>query len=533
MALTAIDFDNDGLRDLLWRNYSNGANVAWILDGNTKTDDLAIVPIGDVDWRIVGAADIDGDGISNLFWRYTGANATLRGVNLIWGNLNNSAPATGLQQISDLNWRVESVVDLGFDANGRTSTAMVWRNYATGQNLAWFLADGVRSGPDKSLQSVGDLNWEIAAVDDFNQDNAPDLVWRNNATGQNLIWHLDKNFNRLYDSALDPVADVNWRIEGAGDFSGDDQADLLWRNRATGQTLVWQMTTLAPVRYDITPKPGLVGSDWKMVSGSADFNGDGNFDLLWWNRNSGVLLSWYLNENGTYIGEGRLASGAPLESQGWQPITASASGVDGESSIFWQNRSSGETLFWQMDKLSQIANVFLPTTPSGWFVEDAIFVEPSQIFEGGGLYVLRNYSNGADRGKIQLRGLDEQGQVSGAAISLPTLTDLAWRIADVDDYNGDEYVDLLWRNYQTGDVGIWLFKNEAYTDYQWLPLPRVADVNWELVDAAPLVGSGGNSDFLWRNAATGQTVIWQMDGATKLGDLAIGTVPASSGWSVL
>jgi hypothetical protein len=532
MALTAIDFNNDGLRDLLWRNYINGANLSWLLNGNIKVDDLSLGIVSDVNWQIVGAADIDGDGKSNLFWRYTGSDANLRGANVIWRNLDNGVNAIGLQQVSDLNWRVESVVDLGYDATGKNSTAMVWRNYATGQNLAWFLADGVKTSTDKVLPTVGDLNWEIVAVDDFNQDNAPDLVWRNNVSGQNLIWYFDNNFNKLYESALATVADVNWRIEGAGDFSNDDQADLLWRNRATGQVLAWQLTTLSPVRFDVTPKPGLVGSDWKLVSGSTDFNADGNFDLLWWNRNSGSLLSWYLNEAGTYIGEGSISNVVP-ESFGWRPITTSSSGLDGESAIFWQNSTTGQSLFWQMDRTAVVADVGLPTTLAGWSIEDALFVEPSSNFEGGGLYVLRNYSTGADRGKIQLKSLDEQGQVTGTTINLPILTDLAWRIADVDDYNGDGYIDLLWRNYQTGDVGAWLFKNDAYSNFQWLPLPRVADVNWELVDAAPLVGSGGNFDFLWRNATTGQTVIWQMDGALQTGDLQLGTVPANSGWSVL
>jgi hypothetical protein len=254
--------------------------------------------------------------------------------------------------------------------------------------------------------------------------------------------------------------------------------------------------------------------------------------MLWWNRNSGSLLSWYLNEAGTYIGEGSISNVVP-ESFGWRPITTSSSGLDGESAIFWQNSTTGQSLFWQMDRTAVVADVGLPTTLAGWSIEDALFVEPSSNFEGGGLYVLRNYSTGADRGKIQLKSLDEQGQVTGTTINLPILTDLAWRIADVDDYNGDGYIDLLWRNYQTGDVGAWLFKNDAYSNFQWLPLPRVADVNWELVDAAPLVGSGGNFDFLWRNATTGQTVIWQMDGALQTGDLQLGTVPANSGWSVL
>jgi hypothetical protein len=533
MVLTAIDFNNDGLRDLLWRNYSNGANVSWLLNETVGLGNLGITPVGDVDWKIVGAADVDGDGVSNLFWRYTGNNLTLKGTNLIWGNLNNSAPSIVLPQVSDLNWRVDTVIDLGFTLSGKNSSAMVWRNYSTGQNLVWFLEDGVKTSTDKGLPPVADPNWEIAAADDFNQDGTPDLLWRNYASGQNVIWYLDNGFNFTYQSALAPVADVNWRIEGSGDFSGDNQADILWRNRATGQTLAWKMTTLTPVGPGVSPGgAGLVSADWKLISGSSDFNGDGSFDLLWWNSNSGVLLSWLLNEGGTYIGAVTLTDAVP-ESTGWQPITVSLSGIDGESSIFWQNRFNGQSLFWQMDLTNNLALVPLPTITAGWLMEDALFINPSDDFEGGGVYVLRNYSNGVDQGKIELRVLNDQGQVV-VTNSLGRVNDLNWRIADVSDLDGNGQFDLLWRNYQTGQVGAWLFKDTAYSTYQWLDLPAVADVNWQLVDAAPLIGTGGDADFLWRNYVTGQTLIWQMDGATFLNTLAIEpTIPANSGWSVL
>jgi hypothetical protein len=534
MALPPIDFTGNGKRDLLWRNYITGTNLAWRLNKYTPGSRLADIPlgiVGDTNWTIVGAADIDGDGKSNLFWRYTGTNPNLVGTNLIWKNLTDGAGSVNLPRVADLNWRVESVVDI-FPGTFNF-TGMFWRNYSNGQNLLWLLNDGVKLD-EIVLPSVPDLNWEIAAVDDFNQDFIPDIVWRNYATGQNVIWHLDSEFNRTYDSVLQTVADRNWRIEGAGDFNNDSKADLLWRNVATGQTLAWQMTNLSPVRTDIVPKAGLVSSDWKLISGTVDFNGDDKLDLLWWNANSGQLLSWFLDGNGQYIGEGVLDRSVP-GSTGWKPIAATVNGTNqGQSTLAWQNTVTGQSLLWKLTLTKYASEVVTPRQISGYKLEDFVFVDFSSAEPSIGISVSRNYDqSGVLRGSNLLQVVDATGKQL-LAKSLPTVSDLSWKIVDLSDFNADSTFDLMWWNNRTGEVGLWLFKDSNFLNYDWVPLAKVSDTNWELIDSGPQLGGGGNADLLWRNYATGQTVIWQMDGATHLGDLAITpTVAANSGWAVI
>ena len=55
---------------------------------------------------------------------------------------------------------------------------------------------------------------------DFNYDNKTDIIWRNKASGQNIVWYMDgKNFKSGSQNPtgtdyeyLTPVADLNWRI---------------------------------------------------------------------------------------------------------------------------------------------------------------------------------------------------------------------------------------------------------------------------------------------------------------------------------
>ena len=39
---------------------------------------------------------------------------------------------------------------------------------------------------------------------------------------------------------LHAVTNTAWNIAGAGDYDGDRKADLLWRNAATGENVVWR-----------------------------------------------------------------------------------------------------------------------------------------------------------------------------------------------------------------------------------------------------------------------------------------------------
>ena len=75
--------------------------------------------------------------------------------------------------------------------------------------------------------------WSIVAVADFNGDGKADLLWRNNTTGANTLWHMDGG-NQAATVALERIADTKWKVVGTGDYDGDGKADILWRNSRTG-----------------------------------------------------------------------------------------------------------------------------------------------------------------------------------------------------------------------------------------------------------------------------------------------------------
>jgi hypothetical protein len=102
--------------------------------------------------------------------------------------------------------------------------------------------------PEQLLHTtLADLNWQIISTADFNRDGNADILWRNQATGENAIWQMNSTgYQTGY--FLTTVADLNWRLLDTGDFNGDGTADLLWRNQATGENAIWQMNGFSTKR---------------------------------------------------------------------------------------------------------------------------------------------------------------------------------------------------------------------------------------------------------------------------------------------
>jgi hypothetical protein len=195
-----------------------------------------------------------------------------------------------LPSVSDLNWQIQGTGDF----NGDGKVDILWRyNGSGGYNAVWYMNGATLTGA-ASLPSVSDLNWQIQGTGDFNGDGKVDILWRYNGSGgANAVWYMN-GATLTGGASLPSVSDLNWQIVGTGDFNADGQVDILWRyNGSGGANAVWYMNgaTLAGA----ASLPSVSDLNWQIV-GTGDFNGDGQADILWrYNGSGGYNTIWLMN----------------------------------------------------------------------------------------------------------------------------------------------------------------------------------------------------------------------------------------------
>ena len=252
------DFNGDSKADLVWQ-HTDGTIAAWFMDGLSLTGGALFSPSspGDIDWRIVGNADFNGDSKPDLIWQHTDGSIAgwfMDGVNLAGGALFN--PSTP----GDRNWRVVSSGDF----NGDYKPDLVWQH--TDGSIAAWLMDGLNltDGALFNPSAPSDMNWRIVGSGDFNGDSKPDLVWQH-ADGSLAAWFMD-GVNLTAGSLFNPSGpgDAKWRIVGVGDYNGDSKPDLVWQH-ADGSIAIWFMDGINQIGGGLTKPTRSSDTGWKIV----------------------------------------------------------------------------------------------------------------------------------------------------------------------------------------------------------------------------------------------------------------------------
>jgi hypothetical protein len=223
---------------------------------------------------------------------------------------------------------------------------------------------------------------------------------------------------------LPTVADPDWTIAGTADFDADGNPDILWRNVSNGMNAIWYLTSANGFTMSSSASlPAVTDPAWT-IAGIADFDADGKPDILWRNTSTGDNAVWYMTgENGSTVSSYEYLP--PVADSAWGIVGTADFNADGIPDILWRN-TSGDNAIWYMT--------------------------------------------------------GEKGSTLSSYEYLPPVTDTAWNIVGTTDLDEDGKPDILWRNALTGDNAAWYMTGDNGSTFSsWEYLPIVADQDWTVV----------------------------------------------------
>jgi len=208
----------DGVNDLVFWNQTTGAVEFWAMNGINRpgaavplTGATALNPI----WDLSATGDFNADGRPDLVWR----NFTSQKI-VIWKMGEGAVPGTmktgNIIPTPDLAVNANWIIVAAADYNNDTFTDFLWYNFTSGKIVTWYMnASVVRiSGQFTTPDSAGNNNWKVVASSDYSRNYSPgtpptgsaDIVWRNDTSGNQVVWHLDFNSTRVHGQFTNPVA---------------------------------------------------------------------------------------------------------------------------------------------------------------------------------------------------------------------------------------------------------------------------------------------------------------------------------------
>lgn len=224
----------------------------------------------------------------------------------------------------------------------------------------------------KLLLAPGDVLAVNETPDPRSTAQLTDIIWNAPSTGNNYEWYMS-NTSKL-GSATMLTGAVGWQMSGTGDFNRDGQLDILFREPIYGFNVIWYMTNSTQIG---TASIEVADPSWDAVAtGYFGEAADKTVDILWWNKVSGQVAIWLMDNTNLVTATlvtNNLGNVVTMPDLNWRIRGAGDFHSIGKTQILWYNINDGQIATWQMDGTQYLITDFWNTynTSTNWSIAGA------------------------------------------------------------------------------------------------------------------------------------------------------------------
>ncbi len=124
----------------------------------------------------------------------------------------NGTASTGIETLArgvDPSWKVVGAADL----NGDGHPDLLWQHQTAGDVSVWYLNGTASTGIETLARGV-DPSWKVVGAADVNGDGHPDLLWQHQTAGDVSVWYLNGTASTGIETLARGV-DPSWKVVGA------------------------------------------------------------------------------------------------------------------------------------------------------------------------------------------------------------------------------------------------------------------------------------------------------------------------------